>query len=156
MQLTFLPEIDRDATRRNVEAALEKYKIMLLMNPEELEPKVTSSFTLTPPSQTNKFYSSTEDTAVERIDMEAYKNKYIQRILRAVNRLSYQERSVIIKRYLSAEDAYDYETYNELGYSESKYYRIKSDAFYKLAFMLRIAVYKEENENECCSTNKGL
>ena len=36
-----------------------------------------------------------------------------------------------------------YELYNEMGMSESKYYRIKSRAFYKLAFALRIEVYKQ-------------
>src|SRR5690625_2569935 len=70
MQLAFLPEIDRDATKKNVESELEKYKIMLLMDPEDLEPKITSSFRLVPSSSTNQFYSTTEDTAVERIHQE--------------------------------------------------------------------------------------
>lgn len=143
MQLTFLPEIDREKTRKNVETALEQYKLMLLMNPEELEPKITSSLKLVPSVQSNQFHSSTEDVAIKKMDIEIKKNSYIKKILRAVNRLSYQERSVIIHRYLTTEDTYDYETYNQLGYSESKYYRIKSDAFYKLAFILKMVVYKE-------------
>lgn len=146
MQLAFLPEIDREKTRKNVEAALEQYRIMLLMNPEEYEPKVTSSLKLIPSAPTNEFHSSTEDVAIKRTDMEIKRNEFIKRILRAVNRLSYQERSIIINRYLTGEDTFDYEIYNELGFSESKYYRIKSDAFYKLAFILRIVVYKEEGE----------
>lgn len=60
MQLTFLPEIDRDETKKNVEAALEKYQIMLLMNPEEYEPRVTASFRLAPAAPTNEFHSTTE------------------------------------------------------------------------------------------------
>jgi len=39
---------------------------------------------------------------------------------------------------------YDYELYNEMGMSESKYYRLKARTFYKLAFILRIEVYKGE------------
>lgn len=154
MRLSFnLPEINRKKTRERVESALEKYKIMLLMNPEELEPQITSSFKLVPHTQTNEFNSSTENVAIEKIYKEAEKNKYIKKIIRAVNRLNYQEREVIVKRYLSGEMKYDYEVYNELGYSESKYYRIKADAFYKLAFMLRIVVYKEDSEDECCTAN---
>lgn len=145
MQMTFdLPEINRKETRDKVEAALEKYRIMLLMDLEELEPKITSSYHLAPSSQTNEFYSTTEDTAVNKIDLENKRENYINKIIRAVNRLSYHERKIIINRYLTEEDVYDYEVYNALGFSESKYYRIKSDAFYKLAFLLRIVVYKEE------------
>lgn len=146
MQLSFLPEIDRDETRRNVEAALEKYKMMLLMSPKEIEPKITSSFKLVSVAPSNLFYSTTEETAIKKVDMENKIRNYLKKIQRAVNRLSYQERELIIKRYLNTEDIYDYQTYTELGYSESKYYRIKSDAFYKLAFILKIAVYKEVQE----------
>lgn len=144
MQLTFLPEIDRDQTKRNVEAALEKYKIMLLMEPEEFEPKITASFSLAPAAHTNEFSSSTEDAAIKWMDLTEKRRAYIDKIWKAINRLSYHERIIIIKRYLKHEEIFDYEIYNELGYSESKYYKLKSDAFYKLAFLLKVAVYKEE------------
>jgi len=154
MQLSFnLPEINRKETRDKVEAALEKYKIMLLMDPEELEPKITASFRLAPSAPTNTFHSTTEDTAVRRIDQEEKRRKYIKRIMNAVNRLNYLERSIIVKRYLEDDAVYDYEIYNELGFSERKYYRIKARAFYKLAFILRIEVYKEANNNELCTAD---
>lgn len=143
MQLTFLPEIDREQTKKNVEEALEKYQFMLLMEPEEFEPKVTASFQLAPSSPTNEFNSTTEDIAIKRIETDRMTRNYIDKITRAVNRLAYHERNVIIKRYFTHDDVFDYQVYNELGFSESKYYMIKSDAFYKLAFMLRIVVYKE-------------
>src|SRR5690625_5024221 len=146
IQLTFLPEVDRDETKKNVEAALEKYKIMLLMDPEELEPKITATFKLASSAPTNEFHSTTEDVAIKKSDQSEKRRKYIGRIKNAVNRLSYQERQAIIKRYLNEDDIYDYEVYNELGYSERKYYRIKARAFYKLAFILKIEVYKKEGE----------
>ena len=147
MQLTFkLPEIDRDATRTAVESELEKYQMYLLMDPEEYEPKITSSFKLVPSAPSNQFHSSTEETAIKRMDTEKKRKDFLFRIQRAVNRLAYQERSLIVKRYLSNDDIYDYEVYNELGFSERKYYRIKSRAFYKLAFILRIEVYLEAGE----------
>lgn len=143
MNISFdLPEINRKETRDRVEAALEKYKIMLLMDPEELEPKITSTFHLAK-SSTNEKHSKTEDTAIKKINIEMDRENYIKKIIKAVNRLSFLERKIIIKRYLTDEDVYDYEVYNELGLSESKFYRIKSDAFYKLAFLLNIVVYKE-------------
>lgn len=153
MQLTFLPEIDRDATKKKVEDILEEYQIMLLMDPEEFEPKVTAAFKLVVVAPGNEFHSSTEETAIKRIDMDIRKQKHITKVQKAVNRLSYHERSIIIKRYLNSDDVFDYEVYNELGFSETKYYRIKSDAFYKLAFILKLAVYKEDEENECCTAH---
>lgn len=146
-QLTFnLPEIDRDATRNQVESALEKYKMYLLMDPSELEPKITSSFKLVPAAPNNQFHSSTEDTAVKKMDQEKHRKEYLMKIQKAVNRLAFQERSIIINRYLDNDEVYDYEVYNDLGFSERKYYRIKARAFYKLAFIMRIEIYKQEGE----------
>lgn len=145
MQLTFnLPEIDRDATRKKVETALENYRMYLLMDPLDIQPKITATFKITPPTNTNKFNSDTENVAIERVEIERKRRKYIKKIQRAVNRLNYEERSAIIKRYLTEDDVFDYEVYNDLGYSERKYYRIKSRAFYKLAFILRIEVYRSK------------
>lgn len=143
-QLSFqLPKIDREATKNAVEAALEKYRLYVLMEPEERLPKVTQTFSLVPPSNTNGFHSSTEDAAITNVDQERFRREYIERIQRAVNRLSYQERAIIIQRYMTHEDIFDYEVYSDLGMSERKYYRVKGRAFYKLAFILRIEVMEE-------------
>jgi ArpU family phage transcriptional regulator len=146
-QLEFiLPEIDRDATKKAVEAALEKYRIFLLTLRLDQMPKVTQQYSLdVPPSNTNKFHSSTEEMAIRNADYERERSEYIKRIALAVNRLGYWERAIIIQRYMTEdEDVFDYEVYNNLGMSERKYYRIKSRAFYKLAFALKIEKYKNE------------
>ncbi|QGH35157.1 ArpU family transcriptional regulator [Gracilibacillus salitolerans] len=139
-----LPEIDREKTRKKVESILENYRMYLLMDPEDFQPKITSTFTITPPTPNNTFHSSTEDTAIKRIDLDKKRKNFILWVQRSVNRLSQQERSIIVCRYLTNEDIYDYEVYNELGFSERKYYRVKSRAFYKLAFIMRVEVYKCE------------
>ncbi|WP_085521398.1 ArpU family phage packaging/lysis transcriptional regulator [Tuberibacillus sp. Marseille-P3662] len=143
-QLSFkLPEIDRFATRKAVEEALETYQMFLFTVPEEKIPNVTQQFSLVPPSNTNVNHSDTEDVAIHNIDQERFRQQHIKKIQKAVNRLSYFERAIIIQRYMS-DDAFDYEVYNDIGMSERKYYRVKSRAFYKLAFLLKIEVYKEE------------
>jgi ArpU family phage transcriptional regulator len=145
-QLTFkLPEIDRERTKEAVEAALEKYRFYLLTIPDEKLPKVTATYSLVPPSFTNGFHSSTEDAAITNVDKERERENYIQNIIRAVNRLSKMEREVIYKRYLEVEEAFDYEIYNEIGFSERRFYRLKARIFYKLAFILKIEVYKSEH-----------
>jgi ArpU family phage transcriptional regulator len=78
--------------------------------------------------------------------MQREHDEYMEWIRRGVNRLSTRERELIVKRYLSDEEMYDYELYNEIGMSESKYYRLRARAFYKLPFALRIEVYKEEEK----------
>ncbi|GCD83689.1 ArpU family transcriptional regulator [Parageobacillus thermoglucosidasius] len=143
-QLEFtLPEIDRVATKKAVEAALEKYRVYLLTLRLDQLPKVTQHYSLVPPSNTNKFHSSTEEMAIRSADYEREREEYIRRITNAVNRLSKWERAIIVRRYMSDEEMYDYEVYNELGMSGRKYYRLKSRAFYKLAFALKIEVYRE-------------
>lgn len=146
-QLSFtLPEIDREVTKKAVESALEKYRFYLLTIPETRLPKVTATYSLIPPSNTNGFHSSTEEAAISKVDFERERDQYLNRVQRAVNRLSYQERSIIINRYIDPEEKFDYEVYNELGMSERKYYRVKAKAFYKLAFALNIVVYEEGSQ----------
>lgn len=87
---------------------------------------------------------SAEDATIKKVDFERERDEYMEkRIRRAVNRLNKMERELIIRRYMTLEEPYDYEVYNEMGVSESKFYRIREKAFYKLAFALRIEVYKE-------------
>jgi ArpU family phage transcriptional regulator len=139
-----LDEIDRKATKKAVEAALEKYRLFLLTLRLDQLPRVTQQYSLdVPTSNTNKFHSSTEEIAIHNVDYERERSEYIKRIVTAVNRLEKWERAIIIRRYMTEdEDVFDYEVYNDLNMSERKYYRIKSRAFYKLAFALKIEVYK--------------
>jgi ArpU family phage transcriptional regulator len=81
--------------------------------------------------------------AIRNADYERERDEYVKQVTEAINRLSKWERAIIIRRYISEDDMYDYEIYNDLGMNERKYYRIKSRAFYKLAFALRIEVYKQ-------------
>ncbi len=144
-QMSFvLPEIDRTETKKAVEAAFEKYRFYLLTIPEERLPKLTATYSLVPPTNTNEFHSTTEDIAIKTVDFERERDSYIEWIRRGVNRLAPKEREIIVKRYLQEDEVFDYEIYNELGYSERRYYRLKARIFYKLAFLLKIEVYSNE------------
>lgn len=141
-QMSLLRDTDGKKTKDALEEALEKYRIYLLTVPEEFVPKITQTYSILPPSQTNDFHSTTESMAIKRVDFERERSEFMERIRKAVNRLNMRERELITKRYMTLEDLYDYEIYNEMGFSESKYYRVREQAFYKLAFILRIEVYK--------------
>lgn len=144
-QLIFkLPEIDREKTKEAVESALEKYRFYLLTVPEEKLPKVTATYSLVPPSNSNTFNSSTENAVIQKVDFEIERDRYLEYVVRGVNRLTKMERELIYKRYLDDEEIFDYEIFNEIGFSERRYYRLNARIFYKLAFILRIEVYKNE------------
>jgi ArpU family phage transcriptional regulator len=146
-QLQFkLPEIDRKETQLNVEEAIETYRMYLFTIPDERLPKVTATYSLIPPSNTNGFHSTTEDIAIERADGEKLRDEYVERFRKAINRLSPKEREAVILRYLGDEELFDYEVYNQLGMSESYYHqKFKPRIFYKLALALRIEVYKKKD-----------
>lgn len=143
-QLAFiLPKIDREATKAAVEMTLEKYRIYLLMEPEDKLPKITQTFSLIPPTNTNGFHSSTEDAAIQNVDNKNYRENFLIKVQKAVNRLNRREREIIVKRYMDPEEHFDYQVYNDLGHSERHYHRIKARAFYTLALILRIEVYDQ-------------
>lgn len=143
-QLSFLRDTNGERTKESVEKHFARYRMYMLTVPDELVPKITQTFSIVPPSRTNELHSKTENDAIERVDYEIERNDFIERTHRAVNRLSMRERELITKSYMTQEDVYDYDVYNEMGVSETTYYRIREKAFYKLAFSLRIVVYKDE------------
>jgi ArpU family phage transcriptional regulator len=146
-QLTFtLPKIDREATRKRVEEALETARVYKQIGFVRREIKTTMSYDPRFHGATNKINRPAEDTAVWNVDMEKRIQEITERVERAVSRLGYREREIIRKRYLEDEDTPDYLVYTDLGMSERQYYRVKARAFYKLAFMLRLEVYEKEGE----------
>lgn len=143
MNLEFdLSKIDRVATIEKAEESLDTYRMYLLTEQLNRLPKVTQTFTLVPPTNTNEFHSSTEDAAVANVDYLIARERYINRMTRAINRLRVKHRQIIVKRFME-EYVFDYEVYRDLNISERTYHRWKSEALYQLAFALGIEVYKE-------------
>ncbi|MFE4525427.1 ArpU family phage packaging/lysis transcriptional regulator [Cytobacillus firmus] len=144
-QLDFqLAVINREETKRKVEAVLEKYRILLLTQELNQLPKVTQNFSIELQTYTNQFHSSTEDAAIKNVEFERERSEFIRRVSMAVNRLGYKERSILIRRYMTETDVYDYQVYSELHMSERTYHRYKSKAFYNLAFALRLEIYEDQ------------
>ena len=139
-----LASIDRKATKEKVEEKLEQYRLMLLTEELEYLPKVTQNFSLVPSGHTNQFHSTTEDAAIRNAEYLKVRRDFLRKIQNAVNRLSYKERAIIIKKYMSIEHVFDYEVYGELHMAERTYHRYKSSAFYNLAFALKLTVYEEQ------------
>ncbi|MGG4405819.1 ArpU family phage packaging/lysis transcriptional regulator [Geobacillus stearothermophilus] len=71
-----------------------------------------------------------EDAVIKRMDFGRECDEYMKKMRGEANWLNRLERELIVKRYLTLEEPYDYDVYNEMGMSERQYYRIKARAFY--------------------------
>lgn len=111
-----------------------------------IEVSTTAGYSLVPPTQTNQFRSSTENVAIKNADIETRRKEHVQRVLTAVKRLGKRERELIMTRWFGDDDLTDIEAYIELNMAPSTFYRIRGGAFYKLAFALRLEVYKSDTD----------
>lgn len=151
LSFDFLPELDRRRTQKAVEEALEKYRLYKYLTFEEREATITASYELREGGSSGRISDQTASIAIHNVDAREYRKKYCERVERAVSKLPPMERFLIKERYL-CEDA-DYITdYNVYGFkfqppiSERKYTKVRWKAFYKLAFILDIAVEKGTEE----------
>jgi ArpU family phage transcriptional regulator len=148
LEQMFLWEIDREATRQRVEEYLETARIYLQIGFVRREMKVTASPEPRYHGPTNAVGKPAEETATWNVDTEERMKEIAERVQKAVGRLGRLERQIIEMRYLNDEEIYDYNVYTELHMSERKYYRLKSKAIYKLAFMLRLEVFVEPGSEQ--------
>lgn len=144
--MNLIPDIDKKKTITAAKEALEKYQLYILREPEIREPQVIPAWANLgiPHPNTNAFHSSTEDCAISNVDRETEMHRHVLSVRRAVSKLNFEEQRLIILRYLKQENMTDVAAYLELGMSERNYYRLRNKAFYKIAFALRIEVYRED------------
>ncbi|EJQ03660.1 ArpU family phage transcriptional regulator [Bacillus cereus AND1407] len=145
-QLSFkMPVVDGKRTKQAVEQVFEVYRQYLATMPSDILPKVTPSYSIIPPSFTNAFHSSTEEIAIERIEYEQERNEFMSWIYDGVNRLKDDERRIILERFMGDLPGYDPDIWLDLGVGKTKYYKLKGQALLRLAFILKIEVYKKNH-----------
>ncbi|MGH1260647.1 MULTISPECIES: ArpU family phage packaging/lysis transcriptional regulator [Bacillus] len=150
-QLTFkMPVLDEEETKNEVEKVFEEYRMYLSQMPSDILPKVTASYSIVPPSVTNEFNSSTENIAIERVQYEMARKKFMDWVHRAVNRLPKRERQIIYMYYMDEEKGYGYDLdiMDEVKLGRTTYYKVKGKALLRLAFSLRKEVFKQKAQNE--------
>lgn len=141
---SLLPKIDRAATMKRVKEALDLARDFIRMGfHPKWEANTTASYSLTPKSETNKFFSSTENIAIKNAEIEMMRTEHVREVFEAVNRLGKKERDLIQTRWFGDDDKTDIETYIELDMTHATYYRIRARAFYKLAHALKLEVYEK-------------
>ncbi|HDR4529799.1 MULTISPECIES: ArpU family phage packaging/lysis transcriptional regulator [Bacillus] len=148
-QLSFkMPVLDEEETKNEVEKVFEEYRMYLSQMPSDILPKVTASYSIVPPSVTNEFNSSTENIAIERLKYEMARNKFMNWVHRAVNRLPKRERQIIHMYYMEEEKGYNPDIMDEVRLGRTTYYKVKGKALLRLAFSLRKEVYKQKAQTE--------
>ncbi|WP_141527152.1 ArpU family phage packaging/lysis transcriptional regulator [Bacillus cereus] len=136
-----IKEIDERATVKQSLRALEKYRMLMLSVDDEYLPKVTATYSLTPPSNTNEFHSSTENV-IEFVDRERERDTYMSLLRKGINRIPVESRELIVKKYMGRDELYDFEVYNQMGISKPHFDRKKRKALINLACSLKIEVYQ--------------
>lgn len=144
LQLALLPKIDREATRKRVEEHLETVRIYKQIGFVRKEIRNTPAYTPRYHGNTNAISKPAEDNATWNVDKERELEEMVQRVDRAVNRLSKKQQEIIRMRYLTDDDALDFNVCSDLHLSDRTYRRIKGTAIYKLAFMLKLEVYEAD------------
>ncbi|MDX5882300.1 ArpU family phage packaging/lysis transcriptional regulator [Bacillus cereus group sp. BfR-BA-00999] len=148
-QLSFkMPVLDEEETKNEVEKVFEEYRMYLSQMPSDILPKVTASYSIVPPSVTNEFNSSTENIAIERLQYEMARDKFMNWVHRAVNRLPKRERQIIHMYYMEEEKGYDPDIMDEVRLGRTTYYKVKGKALLRLAFSLRKEVFKQKAQSE--------
>lgn len=144
--MSFPWEINRDATRQAVEERLESARIYKQLGFVRRETKITASYEVKEGGSSNEVSKAIENAAVHNVDTENRMKEQQEQVDRAVARLGRTERRIIEMRYMEDDEVFDYNVYNEMGIGETKYYRMKSSAMYKLAFALRLEVYAQPED----------
>lgn len=140
--LDLLNNLDGRATQKAVEKVLRQYRTYLLTVPEENMPAITAKYTIEMPNFSNQFNSGVENKALENVEFPMKFSKFLSYFNRGFIKLNKVERQIISMCYLEEEAMYNYEIYTMLNMSESKFYRLRTRALYKLALGLGIEVYQ--------------
>lgn len=144
MHSDILDQIDNEATQIAVENMMRQYRTYLLTVPEDRMPKVTAQYTLEMPNFSNIKQSAVENAAVDNVDNETERKKFLHRIARSLGKLSSLERKLIALKYLEMDPLFNQDIAAELHISPRKFYYTRNSALYKMALSMGVAKYKEE------------
>lgn len=140
-----LPPLDEDATRQAVENELEKalFTKTVDLDYERKEASITQSYEVRYHGSTNVTSDSTAQVALHNVANEEARRAHLFKVERAVSKLSRKQRDLITARYLTEFGVYDVDVYNGIMPMDVRtYMKIRSEAFYLLAFILKIYVEK--------------
>jgi ArpU family phage transcriptional regulator len=139
-----LPPIDEEETREKVEKVLAEVLLYRDSDFERKEATITASYELRESQRTNETSDQTANIAIANVEEEERRERLISRVEWALRKLSKRQRELITERYLTTFDILDKDVYyGIMGISWGTYDKIRTEAFYLLAFHLKLYVVKE-------------
>ncbi len=144
--LLIFDEIDEEKTVEAVKKLLGNYHSIRRVA-RSSTPNITSSYSITPRSETNRVSDSTSE-AFERKERAS---KLLDDIHSAINSINYESRRVIYLKYLSEEDYFNYELFEKLLISKDTFYRRLKSGYIEFSESFRsgsMVVYKKGRLND--------
>lgn len=117
--LELFMNIDKKATKENVVKLLKLYRRLVRMADEEFLPKMTATYSFEPKGTGGGI----SDPLGESISNKVAAQEEINRIVKAINKLSSQNRKLLYMKYMKRNVLSDIYIYVDLSMSESTYYR---------------------------------
>lgn len=139
IELFDYPELNYKATKRAVMKVIWRYKNALNKLYLKSEPRLTPQYTITPPSFTNEFHSSTEDAALWGDTVGKKFKDYVNRVDEALNSIPATNRIVIYRSLIQEQS--DVKIGSELNYSEFTIRDLRTEGIKQLAYALGVDVY---------------
>lgn len=138
-----LPLSVKREIKSKIETELERYRMWKFITFQEREASLTAAWSDSPKGFTGTVSDQTANIAAYNVDEPGHRQRFCERIEKAVSRLPRRERQIIGDRYMQREPVFDYVVYNQLldpPLSEVTYYKIKNRAMAMLALALNIQI----------------
>lgn len=140
IEMLDIPEFDYLASKRAVYKVIRKYQRALNKLYLKSYPKMTTTFTIVPPTFTNEFHSSTEEAALYADSDGAAFKQYVEYVENAANSISEKYRVLIYRCLLLGES--DVKVANDLHYSPLTLRWMRKEAIELFAYALGVDCYK--------------
>lgn len=111
--------IDKKATKENVDELLNLYRRLARMADEEYMPKMTATYSF----EIKGSGGGVSDSLGEAISRSVSAQQEINKIMKAVNKLNSYQRQLIFEKYIKRRQQTDIMIYIGLNMSESTFYR---------------------------------
>lgn len=121
--MLFDEEVNEEITKSNVNQLLSRYHNVKRLA-GSYTPKITSTYSLTPRSETGL----TSDSTGDKVNLRGKAKEQLKEILKAFEALSLESRTRIYLKYMAEESLYDYQIYGSQNISKDTYYRELSKA----------------------------
>lgn len=116
-------EVHEEITKNNVNNLLSRYHSIKRLA-GSYTPKITTTYSLTPRSETGL----TSDSTSDKVSLKGKATEQLKEIDRAFKCLSADSRNRLHYKYMSEDSLYDYQIYNAQNISKDTYYRELSKA----------------------------